>query len=270
MGIFSRLKMGWTLSKDSLSVLRHHPDLTLFPLLSGLAGIVFLGLLFGGSVVLNLFGGNLGYVALFVMYTGSAFIAAFFNAALVYSTREAFQGRNPTLRSGLDAAWEQRKPLFVWSAISATVGILLRVIEGQDNAIARIAASLFSVAWSIVTYFIIPVIVFEDVGVTEMFTRSGETFKQTWGETAGASFGVGLITVVFMLLGLVFAGLLLVLLQGGLGFVLALGVAILVVLLTGLLGTTLGAIAKTALYVYATEGERPPEFDNVDFEAGAR
>lgn len=272
MGIFARLKMGWSLSMDSLRVLRKQPELALFPLLSGVAGLLFVGLLFGGSLVLNLFEGVAGYVVLFLFYFGTAFIASFFNAALVYSARESFEGREPSVKSGLAAAWRHRTPLFAWAAISATVGLLLRAIESQDNIVASIVAIFVSVAWSIITYFIVPVIVFEDVGVREMFTRSGETFKNTWGETAGASFGVGLVTVLFTLVGVAIAAVLFFTLGnalGGPGVLVAVGVAAVVVVSMFLLSSALGAIAKTALYVYATEGKRPPEFENVDFERTA-
>ena len=45
MRIFSRLKMGWNLSMDSLRVLREQPTLTLFPAISGIAGLLFIALL---------------------------------------------------------------------------------------------------------------------------------------------------------------------------------------------------------------------------------
>lgn len=274
MGFFARLKMGWNLSKDSFAVLRDHPELALFPLVSGIAGLLYIALLFGGSFVLGLFESDAtGFAVLFVFYLGSAFIAAFFNAGLVYSAREAFEGRNPSLKGGIAAAWRHKGPLFAWAVISAVVGMILRAIEQQDNIVADIAAMIFSVAWSIVTYFIIPVIVFEDVGVLEMFKRSGETFKNTWGETAGASFGVGIITVLFMLVGLLVAGVVFVAFSsvaGTLGVFVAIAVAAVFLLVIFLFGSALGAIAKTALYVYATEGKRPPEFDNVDFQHGAR
>jgi hypothetical protein len=274
MGFFARLKMGWNLSKDSFAVLRDHPELALFPLVSGIAGLLYIALLFGGSFVLGVFDSeSAGYAVLFLLYLGTAFIAAFFNAGLVHSAREAFEGRNPSLKGGIAAAWRHKGPLFAWAVISAVVGMALRAIESQDNIVADIAAVIFSVAWSIVTYFIIPVIVFEDVGVFEMFKRSGETFRNTWSETAGASFGVGIITVLFLLLGLVVAAVVFVALgsvAGALGFFVAIAVAAVFMLGVFLFGSALGAIAKTALYVYATEGKRPPEFDNVDFEHGAR
>jgi hypothetical protein len=273
MGIFARLKMGWNLSMDSFQVLREHPQLALFPLVSGIAGIIYIALLFGGSFVLGLLEGNVAYAVLFLLYLGSAFIAAFFNAGLVYSAKQAFEGGTPTLQGGLAEAWQHKTPLFVWAVISAIVGMIIRAIEQQDNIVADIVALVFSAAWSIITYFIIPVIVFENQSVTGMFKRSGETFKNTWGETAGASFGVGLVSIVFMLIGLALAAVVFFVLGGsfgGLGFFAAVAIAGIVLLAAFLLSSALGAVAKTALYVYATEGRRPAGFENVDFERGAR
>jgi hypothetical protein len=45
---------------------------------------------------------------------------------------------------------------------------------------------------------------------------------------------------------------------------------VLVVVAAYLGGTTLSAVAKTALYMYATEGDRPSQFENVDFQNAAR
>lgn len=267
MGFFGRLKTGWNLAKDSMHVLRQEPSLAVFPLLSGIFGLVFMAALFGGSyVTMGLEQGPITYALLFVLYFGSTFIAAFFNAALVYNAREVFHGRDPTLEEGLRAAWSHRTPIAIWALAAATVGVILRMIEGNDNPLAQIAAMLFSVVWGILTYFIVPVIVFEDVGPTEMFKRSGETFKSTWGETAGAGFGVGIVTAVFAIVGLAFAlAIVLVLGAGTIGIVGGIVVGAIVLLAAYLFGSALGYVARTALYVYATEGEQPEAFNNVDF-----
>mgnify|MGYP000123806335 CR=1 FL=1 len=267
MGFFGRLKTGWALSMDSLQVLRREPSLSVFPLIAALSGAIFMGLILGGAVFVT--GSDPGpalYGALFLVYLGTAFISSFFTAALVYNAREVFEGRDPTLNDGMAAAWRNKRTLFVWALISAIVGTLLRAIESADNPIADIASIIFSVAWGILTYFIIPVIVFENVGVRDMFSRSGSTFKETWGETAGAGFGVGIITVLFTLVGLAIAAVVFLTLGStAVGAVGAIAFAVLVVLLAFLLGSTLGSVAKTALYVYATEGRRPDGFENVDF-----
>jgi hypothetical protein len=272
MGFVSRLKTGWALSVDSFQVLRQEPSLTVFPAVAGIASTIYLALILGGAfVLLGTDIGVLTYLALFVVYLGTSFIAAFFSAALMYNAREVFHGRDPTLGEGLSAAWRNKRPLFAWAVISAVVGVVLNVLESQDNPLSEIASLLFSVAWSILTYFVVPVIVFEDVSVREMFERSGETFTQTWGENVGASFGVGIITILFTLVGLAVAAVVFVALGGtGAGVLVAIVVAVLVVVAAYLGGTTLSAVAKTALYMYATEGDRPSQFEDVDFQNAAR
>jgi len=272
MGFFARLRTGWALSMDSLDVLRTEPSLAVFPAVAAVAGTVYLALVLGGAVLLTGSDPGVGtYAALFVVYLGSAFIAAFFSAALTYNAREVFHGRDPTLNEGLAAAWRNRGELFAWAVVSAVVGVVLRAIESREGPVADIVAAVFSVAWGVLTYFVVPVIVFEEVSVGEMFERSGRTFTETWGEAAGAGFGVGIVTVLFTLVGLAVAAVLFVTLGGtGVGVLVAVAVAVLAVLLSYLFGTTLGSIAKTALYVYATEGTRPAPFENVDFADATR
>ena len=272
MGFFDRLRTGWALARDSFGVLRTEPSLAAFPLVAGLAGTVYLGLLLGGAaVVTGSRGGVLTYAALFVAYLGSTFIAALFAAALTYNAREVFRGHDPTLGDGLEAAWSNRGELLAWAVIAAVVGVVLRVVERQEGPVADIAAALFGVAWGVLTDFVVPVVVFEDVTARSMLERSGTTFRDTWGETVGAGFGVGIITSLFTLAGLVLAVLVFVVFGAGvLGLVGALVVGAVVLLSASLFGSALGAIAKTALYLYATEGEQPAGFEDVDFGNAAR
>lgn len=271
MGFFARLKTGWALAMDSLDVLRRDPELMVFPFVGGIAGIVYLAVLVGGRAILPGGGGSIAfYVFLFALYFGSTFIASFFTAGLIHETRAAFEGTDPTFENGLRAAWRNVGTLAAWALAAATVGVVIRVIEnqGRNNIIAQLFAGIFSVAWAILTYFVVPVIVFEDVGLTDALTRSGETFKNTWGETAGAGFGVGLVTILFIVVGIVLAiGFLVVAESIGavLGTVGALAGGAILVLLGYLAGVTLTGIARTALYVYATEGIKPSQFDDVDF-----
>jgi len=264
MGLIDRLKMGITLTRDSLSVMRNNPKLAVFPLVSAVAALVFLGAFLGTVFGLGLANPEgAGLIVLFFVYLGSTFISTFFAAGLVHETRDAIKhGSEPSLRAGMAGAWEVKEPIFVSSVISATVSIIINMLESSDSLPARILATVFSVGWAILTFFVVPVIVFEKPGVGEMFKRSGETFKQTWGETAISLIGVRLIAflfvVPFLILGVVLFGASPL---AGIG-------RILIGVLTGfLVGQTLQGIIKTALYIYATEGSRPEEFDNVDFQA---
>jgi len=272
MRFFSRLKTGLALARRSIRVLRANPELLVFPVLGGAAGLAYLVLLFVGTLGAGVGDDVTTYVVLFVAYFGSTFIATYFTAALMYCTRQAFRGEDPTVAAGLRAASRNVAAIAAWAFVAAVVGVIIRIIEDSNDLAAQIVAALFSLGWAVMTYFVVPVIVFEDVGVTAMIRRSGETVRETWGESLGAEAGVGLVTVVLVLL----AGLVGVLVIAALGSVVPLfslgGVVVLgtLVLLAGVIGETLTGIAKTALYVYATEDRAPQYFEDMDFGGGER
>lgn len=263
MGFMGRLRRGISLTKNSLAVLVAHPKLMVFPLLAGAAALVFLAA-FLGSVY-----GAIGIPTdevtglgiLFVAYLVSTFLATFFTAALVHESRQVFAGNAPDLGRGVGAAWNVKGQLFVWALISATVGVILNLIQRSDSWIARILAGLFSVAWTVMTFFVVPVVVFERTSTVGMFSRSANTFKQTWGET-----GISLV-------GTKVVGLLIVLLVGGAAVgvfsatglpSVAVALAVAGVVLAYLVVATAQGIIRTSLYVYATEGKTPAEFGEQD------
>lgn len=266
MGLFGRLKRGLALTKDSISVLRHNPSLLAFPLVGGAAALVFVGVLLGTTYgLVGVPADNLtAVVVLFVVYFVSTFVTSFFTAGLVSETRRAFDGEPVDFRRGMAAAWRVRGKLVVWAAIAATIGVVINIIESSDSRVARVFAWLFSAAWSVLTFFVVPIAVLEpDVSVTEMFKQSGNTFRETWGETAIGMVGPGLIAFVVFLGGAAIgAGLF-----AATGSVLAAAAVVVVFVVVGLLvaATTKGVI-KTSLYVYATEGKRPSEFADIDMQ----
>jgi hypothetical protein len=268
--VFKRLKIGFGMARRSGRVLRDYPRLLVFPFVGGVSGIAFLATLFGGVFLAgSLFEepGPALYGALFVAYLVETFVASFFSAALVAATRTALDGGEPSVRGGLSVAWDHKAPLLAWSVIAAVVGVIIQVIESQDNIVARILAGLFAVAWGVMTYFVVPVIVFRDPSVREMFKESARTFKNTWGESIGAMGAINVVTFLLALLGVAVAA-------GVFFAVPATGTAtvILTVVVGGsavlfgiLIGKTLTGVAKTALYVYATENTEPEYFEDMNF-----
>jgi len=269
MGVLHRLRVGLRLARGSLTVLRDHPHLLWFPAIGGVAGLVFVGTLLGSVFATGLAGDGspVLYVTLFVVYVGSTFLAALTTAALMHETNRAFHGETPTVWGGLAAAWEHTWQLLAWAVIAAVVGVLIRAIEESSDLAGQILAVVFSLAWGVLTYFVVPVIVFEDQSVTGMFSRSGGIVREVWGESLGAETGIGIVTFLLVLAGAGVAAVLFLVVPtgstGGLLAVLVLGGGAIV--LAFLVGETLSGIAKTAVYVYATEDERPPQFAHVDF-----
>ncbi|MCU4925604.1 DUF6159 family protein [Halobacteria archaeon AArc-dxtr1] len=267
MRVIERFKMGITLTVDSLRLMRHNPTLLLFPLISGAAALAFLGLFLGvtfGLMAITPEGGAL--VGLFLAYLVLTFVSTFFTAGLVHQTHDAIMtGSTPSVRDGLAAAWGVKGKLLIWALVSATVGVLINGLENSDSRGAQLFGTIFGFAWTVLTFFVIPVAIFEKTGAKGMFTESGRTFKKTWGETPISLFGVQLIGFV-VALPFILVGVALSSIQS----VLAIGTILLGLALAFLVGQTLQGIIKTTLYLYATEGLQPGEFDNVDFDGLAK
>ena len=98
-----------------------------------------------------------------------------------------------------------------------------------------------------------------------MIQESGRLIRNTWGETLGSEFGVGVVTALLFVPGLALGVVLY--------FVVPSESALLIAVIGGglligagmLTGYTLGAIAKTALYVFARSGAVPGAFDESVF-----
>lgn len=268
MGVLGTLRTGLRLTRDSVHVLREYPNLLLFPL----GGIGVTLLLVVGSFLADLVLTQYGYVTVFLLYLLVTYVGSFFAAGLVYSVNDAFHGRTPSLSSGLAAAWQKKRPLLIWSLLAATVGVIIQRLQHNRSPLgAQIAARLFQFGWAVTTFFIIPVIVFEDVGIRETFEKSATTFRKTWGETLGSGLGIGFVQLVIVVGGLILVIILNILLgavgaPGLFSFVFFLGGGIVVVLGAIVIGQTVRAITKTALYVFAADGRKPKEFADFDFE----
>lgn len=191
-------------------------------------------------------------------------VSTFFSAAFVHCTAAVLRGGNVSIRAGLGAAWRTRRKILVWGVVAGTAAVVVRVLESWSVG-EQMVASWFGFAWSVLTYFVVPVLVLEDLDVRETVRESGRTFAETWGETASANVGATLFLVAGMLAATVVLSV---------GFVLAAGSPSALAILTLVFfaffllqfpaALTLGAVVKTALYLYAREGEMPATFDDVN------
>ena len=269
IGFVGKFKTGLKLSKDSIGVVRDHPKLLVFPALGGLSALAFWIVFLIPLWISGLFGSGVEFVVLLVLYFLTTFAATFFTTALVFAVNQAFHGEEPRIGESMRAAWQRKGAIFVWSAVAATVSVLLKKLQESNNVVARLLSSVFAVGWTVMTFFVVPVIAFEDVSATSMFTRSAQTFRDTWGESIGVGLGVTLIQFVIGFLGVVVAIAVAVVLGAVFPAAgLLLGILLVAGALVGtyLLGQTIWAITKTALYVYAAEERIPPQFADFDFE----
>ena len=76
----------------------------------------------------------------------------------------------------------QHVSAFRGALLSATVGILLRMSEARTSWLWRLVGGWIGLAWTLASYFVVPVLAAEDVGPAEALQRSADLFRETWGE----------------------------------------------------------------------------------------
>lgn len=194
------------LMQESVAILLADKEILVFPLLSALMLVVV-----DGPILLPLRSHLVEpptlqevYRMLFLLYSGSYFVIIFFNSALMACANIRLSGGDPTLGDGFRFAWENVERILLWSLIAATVGILLRMFE-QSRVLRWVVGRALELGWSLATFFIIPVIIFEDLDVLGSFKRSADLFRRRWGEevTSNFSFSVlfGLLALPGMMVG---------------------------------------------------------------------
>ena len=88
--------------------------------------------------------------------------------------------------------------IFLWSLLTGTVGLVLNTIQQRAGLLGGIVVRAIGMAWQIVTWLAVPVIVVEGTGPVTSLKRSAHLFRQTWGENLIGQVGFGLVGFVFM------------------------------------------------------------------------
>lgn len=276
MSTFSR---SWALAKSSWAVLRQDKELLALPVISSITsllavapflGIALLGMAESGRDVRL---APVGWVALFLAYLLGAYVTIFFQSALVLAANERLTGGSPTLGWALRAAGANAGRILPWALVSATVSVVLNAIQQRAGIVGRLVVGLVGLAWTLVTMLVLPILVIEQVGVRDALSRSAEAFKRTWGENVVLNGGIGLVSMLGMLAGLLaFGGLGLIGAGTGLGALVLVAVVGFVVwmLVVSVFSAALSGVFRTALYRYAMLGEEPAGFSHDQIAAAFR
>jgi Family of unknown function (DUF6159) len=244
-----------------------------FPLVAGLATIAVIVLLIGAEywfVAPVILGGGslttpyevLAIVLFLAAYVAMAFISVYCTGALIAAATLKLNGQQPTASDGWRVARARLGRLTVWALITATVGLVIQAVSRRVGGIAgTLVGAAGGVTWAIVTYFMIPVLLYEDQRPWPALRRSAHLFTSTFGRSIvtnlvlGLIIGVGIFAAVALgIFGLfqLFAGSI------ALGLVLV-GVAVAVGVLVALIGAAAEGVLRAALYRYATTGKIDPD-----------
>ncbi len=140
---------------------------------------------------------------LFIIYFFGAIIMAFTGVALTAYVIAIFNGKKISIDQSLKSAFSRFGTIAAWALLSATVGIILDLFrgkKGKEGMAQRFVGQALGMAWGILTFFVVPVISQEQLGVFGSIKRSGQIMKDTFGEYVGGQAGFGLIIVALSLI----------------------------------------------------------------------
>jgi hypothetical protein len=264
-----RTRRGFALARQSWSVVRADRSLLWFPVIAGIASILAGGVFFG-------LGGGLGasadsvWVAVPFLVVGLYLVIAigqFCAVALTACATASLDGRDTTVGEGIAAARARLGVILSWAGVALVVGALIAAVqallrEAGGNLVGSLFGGIANLAWTVATFFVVPLIALEGLGPREAIRRSGSIVRQRWGEgVVGTATIGGAVFLVGMLPGMVLIVLGAALTDSAAApgaVVMALGAGVIVVAVV--VQNALGAVFRVALYRYAVAGDAAGPF----------
>jgi hypothetical protein len=268
MGFFKKVENGWKICDLALKVLNANKKLIIFPILSGISLIIILTTFFVGvgsfinwdaSNLNQLSGSILRYLIIFLVYLINYVVIIFFNIALMHCTRLYFEGEEVNISTGIKYSLSRFGYIVSWALFASTVGLILKIIQDNVGKLGRILIALLGFAWSVSTFFVVPIVAYENRSPWDAFKESIQMMKKLWGESLTASFSFGLIQFGVLVLVILFSFLL------GMAYAfLGIGFFIIGLVLTLAVFSTLNSIFISAVYHKVSSDIDVKEFSDID------
>jgi hypothetical protein len=269
-----RFKASRMIVSSSWNIMKKDKEMLWFPVLSSICGLliiisVFLAyfFVFGGDLksfsssrdeAEKQFNSAFPIMAL-IMYFLIFFVTTFFQSAIVSIVKGRIGGQDLTFKDGLNNAFKHIGKIVLWSLLAASVGVILQTIAERSKIIGKIVVWVLGSLWSILSFFIIPILIIEDLSLKDSLKKSAAIIKKTWGEAIVINVGLGLYFVVLALLGSV---LFLATIFTGYPPIILIGFLLIVLYIVGLavVFSALDTVYKVVLYQYADTGSVPEGF----------
>ena len=276
--MFAKISYTWALMRASWDVLKKDKTLLLFPMMSGICCVV---VLLSFAVPIFVAGAwhppvrgasqvdvTVYYGILFLFYIANFFVITFFNTAIISCAMLRMAGGSPTVGDGFREAAARLPQIAGWALLSATVGLVLRIIEDRSKWVGRLVAGLLGMAWTVTSFMVVPIIVAERKGPFAALKGSTEVLRKTWGEQLVGSFSFG---AVFGLLSLPAVAMIIVAiaLHNAVLIMLSIALAVGYLIVLSLVQSALQSIFQAAVYLYAYNNGMAPEGFDPDLLASA-
>ncbi len=285
MFMIRRIIRSWHIFTRAMILINQEKKLLIFPLISFLASLLLMTVIFcsiTGVTLALIQGGDVDWKMLFLgseeaeelsltiratsfvvsamVYLFAMFVANFCSVAFYSEIMRGLCDEPVSVRRGFGYALYRLKAIFLWSVLASTVGMLLKFLEERAGLVGKLIIKFVGMVWAVASVFAIPALVC-DAEMDNPFRalkRSTSTIANTWGEMLTGFAGITAINwvssflLVLVIIGLVFLG---GALASPAGTILCIGLGI-VAFIVYFAFCYLVAVAQkvyiAALYLYAT------------------
>lgn len=264
-----KLSRTWSLMKSSWEVLKKDKRLLFFPVLSGVCSLIVIASFAVPFIFSNFIEPTSTtfkiessyYVLLFLFYFALYFVVIFFNSAIVANAFTLMKGGTPRFSDGLRIAFSRFPQIFGWAFISATVGLILRMIQERAGWLGKVLVGILGIAFSLLSFLVVPILVVEQKGPIDSLKESTSLFKKTWGEQIAGNLGFGLIFFLLSLPAFIFIPISISIFSASfVTIIVTISIVFLYLIALTLIQSTLQSIFQAALYIYAKDSQIPEGF----------
>jgi hypothetical protein len=117
-------------------------------------------------------------------------INTFLHVALSHYVSNLFDNKEASLLKSIGRAFSRIFTIITWFLINYSVGQILNSLRNKGGIIGSLFTGLATLAWNILTFFVLPIIALEDLGVIGTIKQSEKSMRQTFGQNLGATFAL--------------------------------------------------------------------------------
>ncbi|MCK5133620.1 MAG: hypothetical protein KAR40_15880 [Candidatus Sabulitectum sp.] len=235
--------------KKSWKILMADKELIIFPVLSGILCLLvsasfYFPISASGHDIVELYTQDrAGFIVLaFLFYFFNYFLITFFNCAVIACAEIRMAGGNPTLSDGFKASWSVVTFIAAWAMVEATVGMVLKMLQGRGGRRNLITGGLGAL-WTMASFFVAPRLVIDRIDPFTALKSAWSDVKGNWGHQLVGGISFELLTFLAVLPAFLF------LLKSGFSNMVAVAFAVIWILLVALLISTLKSIFQASLYL---------------------
>lgn len=281
-------RLSWKLTKQAWLLLRRDKKILLFPVFAILLFVGLIGISAAGILVVVPISGLgqwlseldtarsqsaeiLQLAVVLIVYLLAYFSVTFCEVALVSTIGNRLAGRDASILYGFRTSWNRIGKIAYWASVDASVGLFLSALSEKIKWIGRWVSRTLGATWSVATFFVIPILVFEPKSVKESLQYSVRIFRGIWRESLITILSVNVFFSVIGAVGFVFFTTVFFIaityfpLDGSSLLSVFGGVVLLWLVILAILNSAFNSLLRLVLYTFVTQGSLPEQLDKQFF-----